>query len=248
MGEVKKFFIEFKSIFTGEDVIKGNEEHANIVVATIMLNIFLLSVAICVLAQIGIFNINQGLMLDATVRSIFTLFIPSIIAFKLKGKGKYLKFVLLILLTCSIGSIYSLLTYTATLLLIIIAPIIIFAGYKEEMKNFIEINSGLMSRIGETIEFEDYNEKELLQIYLNEMEKSKFILEEAAKSKVMEIIEQNRKTKNFGNARFVINVFKKTLMQHAKRCRDIDDMKEIKRITIEDIPEIKAKKEKRIGF
>ena len=127
MGEVKKFFVEFKSIFTGEDVLKENEEHANVVVATIMLNIFLLSVAICVLAEIGIFNINKSLMLDATIRSVFTLFIPSIIAFKLKGKGKYLKFVLLILLTGSVGSIYSLLTYTATLLLII--PVLLAARY-----------------------------------------------------------------------------------------------------------------------
>ena len=132
MSAVKKFFVEFKSIFTGEDVLKENERHANIVVATIMFNIFILAVLIYIMTAMGFFNVNQTLMLDVTLRSIFTLFIPSIIAFILKGKGKYLKFVLLIFLTFSIGSIYSLLTYTATLLLII--PVLLAARYYS--KNF----------------------------------------------------------------------------------------------------------------
>lgn len=132
MSAVKKFFVEFKSIFTGEDVLEENERHANIVVATIMFNIFILAVLIYIMTAMGIFNVNQSLMLDVTLRSIFTLFIPSIIAFILKGKGKYLKFILLIFLTLSIGSIYSLLTYTATLLLII--PVLLAARYYS--KNF----------------------------------------------------------------------------------------------------------------
>lgn len=132
MSAVKKFFVEFKSIFTGEDVLKENERHANIVVATVMFNIFILAVIIYILTVIGLFNVNKSLMLDATLRSTFTLFVPSIIAFILKGKGKYLKFILLIFLTLSIGSIYSLLTYTATLLLII--PVLLAARYYS--KNF----------------------------------------------------------------------------------------------------------------
>ncbi|SEP89961.1 Serine phosphatase RsbU, regulator of sigma subunit [Lachnospiraceae bacterium RM5] len=132
MSAVKKFFVEFKSIFTGEDVLKENEIHANIIVATIMFNIFILAVLIYIMTAMGIFNVNQPLMLDVVLRSIFTLFIPSIIAFILRGKGKYLKFILLIFLTLSIGSIYSLLTYTATLLLII--PVLLAARYYS--KNF----------------------------------------------------------------------------------------------------------------
>ena len=125
---------------------------------------------------------------------------------------------------------------------------IIFAGYKQEMKNFMEINSGLVSRIGETIEFEDYSEEELLQIYLNEMAKSEFEIDEEFINGITKIINENKKTKNFGNARFVINLYKKTLMQHAKRCRNIDNTEEIRKITIQDLPIIKIKKEKRIGF
>ena len=125
---------------------------------------------------------------------------------------------------------------------------IIFAGYKEEMKEFLELNSGLISRVGETIEFGDYSEEELLTIFKKEAEKSEFTIDKNAEEAILSIIKENIKTKNFGNARFVINVFKKNLMQHAKRCREIQDMKELKTITIEDIPEIEIHKEKRIGF
>ena len=125
---------------------------------------------------------------------------------------------------------------------------IIFAGYKEEMKEFLELNSGLISRVGETIEFKDYLEEELLTIFNKEVEKAEFEIEEKAREAILEIIKSNIRTKNFGNARFVINVFKKTLMKHAKRCREIQDIKELKTITIEDIPEIEIHKEKRIGF
>ncbi len=125
---------------------------------------------------------------------------------------------------------------------------IIFAGYKEEMKDFLEINSGLISRVGETIEFEDYSEEELLKIFKGEIEKAEFSIEKNAEEEILKIIKENLHSKNFGNARFVINVFKKTMMQHAKRCREVDDQNILKTITLEDIPEIKAKKEKRIGF
>ena len=125
---------------------------------------------------------------------------------------------------------------------------VIFAGYKEEMKEFLELNSGLISRVGETIEFGDYSEYELLTIFKKEVEKAEFEIEKKAEEEILNIIKQNIKTRNFGNARFVINLFKKTLMQHAKRCRDLQDLKELKKITTEDIPEIEIHKEKRIGF
>lgn len=125
---------------------------------------------------------------------------------------------------------------------------IIFAGYKEEMKEFLELNSGLISRVGETIEFADYSEQDLLTIFKDEVEKAEFLIETDAEKEILNIIKQNIKTKNFGNARFVMNVLKKVLMKHAKRCRKIQNIKELKTIVLEDIPEIEVHKEKRIGF
>ncbi|MBQ9314141.1 MAG: PP2C family protein-serine/threonine phosphatase [Clostridia bacterium] len=148
MSGVIKFFAEFKSIFTSDDVLKENERHANIVVAATMFNIFITAIIIYIFTLVGLFNVNKSMMLDATIRSVFTLLIPSLIAFLLKGKGKYLKYVLLIFLTVSIGAIYSLLTYTATLLLII--PILLAARYySKKFTIFVAIISIFMLGISE---------------------------------------------------------------------------------------------------
>ncbi len=42
--------------------------------------------------------------------------------------------------------------------------IVIFAGYEEEMKQFIDQNSGLSSRIPFHLHFEDYTDDQLLEI------------------------------------------------------------------------------------
>lgn len=143
MSGVIRFFAEFKSIFTSDDVLGENERHANVVVAATMFNIFVTAVIVYILALFGVFNIDKGMMLDATIRSVITLFIPSIVAFMLRGKGKYLKYVLLTCLTASIGAIYSLLTYTATLLLVI--PILLAARYySKKFTIFVAMISILM--------------------------------------------------------------------------------------------------------
>ena len=129
-----------------------------------MLNIFILSVIIYIMTSFGIFNISQKLMLDTTLRSIFTLFIPAILTFILKGRGKYLKLVLLTFLTLSIGAICSLLTYTASLLLII--PILLAARYySKEFTIFVAIISiimlGVVEFLGVHIGLLDLNYVEL---------------------------------------------------------------------------------------
>lgn len=43
--------------------------------------------------------------------------------------------------------------------------IVIVAGYTDEMKKFIGSNPGLKSRFNKYIEFEDYSEQQLLEIF-----------------------------------------------------------------------------------
>ena len=45
--------------------------------------------------------------------------------------------------------------------------IVILAGYKREMEEFLDANSGMRSRITDIIEFADYTENELFRIFLN---------------------------------------------------------------------------------
>lgn len=94
--------------------------------------------------------------------------------------------------------------------------IVIFAGYKDEMKQFLDSNPGLISRIGYTIEFPDYSIDELLQIFLNMLKNSNMDITESALKKLKKVIEVSSKNKNFGNGRFIRNIFQKILIKHAK--------------------------------
>ena len=113
--------------------------------------------------------------------------------------------------------------------------VVIFAGYTKEMQDFLNSNSGIVSRIGYTFEFDDYTTEELKQIFINMTTKAGFIVEEEALSELTNIIEENRNMKNFGNARFVRNVFEKTVINHASNTKNNTSKKILKTITKKDI-------------
>ena len=98
--------------------------------------------------------------------------------------------------------------------------IVIFAGYNEEMKQFLSTNPGLTSRIGYTIEFPDYSIEELIQIFLNLLHTNNMDITKAALEKVKEIIEISSKNQNFGNGRFIRNIFQKILIEHSKNIEE----------------------------
>lgn len=113
--------------------------------------------------------------------------------------------------------------------------VVIFAGYTKEMQSFLNTNSGIVSRIGYTLEFEDYTTEELIKIFEQMTSKAGFILEKAAIEKLEKIIDEYKDTKNFGNARFVRNVYEKTIIKHASNIKNKKSKKAIKTITEEDI-------------
>ena len=113
--------------------------------------------------------------------------------------------------------------------------VVIFAGYTKEMQSFLNANSGIVSRIGYTLEFEDYTTEELIQIFKNMTTKAGFEVEETAIKKLETIINEYRDTKNFGNARFVRNVYEKTIIKHASNVKNKKAKKALKTITEEDI-------------
>ena len=113
--------------------------------------------------------------------------------------------------------------------------VVIFAGYTKEMQDFLDSNSGIVSRIGYTLEFEDYTNDELKQIFTGMVTKAGFILEDGAIDEVERLINENRDTKNFGNARFIRNVFEKTVINHAANTKDNKRKKILKTITKKDI-------------
>ena len=113
--------------------------------------------------------------------------------------------------------------------------VVIFAGYTKEMQDFLDSNSGIVSRIGYTLEFDDYTNKELIDIFKGMVTKAGFILDDDCISVVEDLINQNRNTKNFGNARFIRNMYEKTVIKHATNTKNNKSKKILKTITKKDI-------------
>ena len=113
--------------------------------------------------------------------------------------------------------------------------VVIFAGYTKEMQAFLDSNSGIVSRIGYTLNFPDYTTEELIKIFLGMTKKAGFIVNDDAINYLKEIIEKNRNMKNFGNARFIRNIYEKSVVKHATRVKDKKQTKVLKTITKEDI-------------
>ena len=113
--------------------------------------------------------------------------------------------------------------------------VVIFAGYTKEMQDFLNSNSGIVSRIGYTLEFDDYTTDELVEIFLGFMKKSGFEVTDEAIDYLKSIIDDNRNMKNFGNARFVRNIYEKSIVKHASRVKDKKQKKILRTIVKEDI-------------
>ena len=113
--------------------------------------------------------------------------------------------------------------------------VVIFAGYTKEMQDFLDSNSGITSRIGYTLTFDDYTTDELIQIFLGMTKKAGFLVNDDAIEYLREIIDNNRHMKNFGNARFVRNIYEKTIIRHASNVKDKKQKKILQTITKSDI-------------
>ena len=113
--------------------------------------------------------------------------------------------------------------------------VVIFAGYTKEMQDFLDSNSGIVSRIGYTLDFDDYTTNELIEIFNGMVSKNGFVITDEAINYLKEVIDENRNMKNFGNARFVRNIYEKTVIKHASNVKDKKQKKILKTITKDDI-------------
>lgn len=118
--------------------------------------------------------------------------------------------------------------------------IVVLAGYSEDMKRFIDSNPGLQSRFNRYIHFEDYTADELKQIFLLNVDKNQYLLEpegEELLSKILNFAVEH-KDKNFGNGRYVRNLFEKTIQKQAIRlsCQPNITAEELSKLKAEDLP------------
>lgn len=117
--------------------------------------------------------------------------------------------------------------------------VVIMAGYTKEMKELLNLNPGMESRIKFTVEFADYNGNELMEIFEGLCKKESYVLSDEAKKELKIIFknEYDKKDKNFGNGRLVRKYFEKIKMKQANRIikHDIKEKEEILKITLSDI-------------
>ena len=130
---------------------------------------------------------------------------------------------------------------------------IILAGYTKEMSDLIKLNPGFESRIQFTIDFPDYNEEELLAIFKGLCKKEKYKLSENCKEILIDNFNKAKKEENFGNGRYVRNLFEKIKFEQADRIVQTNS-KSINSITKKDIEKaiqtitFKEKQTRKIGF
>ena len=117
--------------------------------------------------------------------------------------------------------------------------VVIMAGYSNEMKELLNLNPGLESRIKFNIEFDDYNGEELFKIFKSLCKKEKYKISHNAYKKLREDFEEiaHDKGRNFGNGRLVRKYFENVKMKQATRIIEekINDKEELLKITKEDI-------------
>jgi Holliday junction resolvasome RuvABC ATP-dependent DNA helicase subunit len=118
--------------------------------------------------------------------------------------------------------------------------VVILAGYSSEMKGFIDSNPGLQSRFNRYIHFPDYSADELKQIFLLNAKKNQYTLDEEALRGLDEMMSSSidHKDKNFGNARFVRNLFERSIQNQATRLSSQSNITEdvLSMLKAEDLP------------
>ena len=107
--------------------------------------------------------------------------------------------------------------------------IVIFCGYPDKMKDFIERNEGLRSRIAFQIDFPDYKAEELVGILKLFVKNDGYEITPEIESKCREIFVKAAQKKDFGNGRFVRNLWEQAKLKQSSRICAENVGKEISR-------------------
>ena len=98
--------------------------------------------------------------------------------------------------------------------------VVIMAGYTDEMDTMMKGNAGLASRVPYTIEFPNFTREELYKIFVailgKQMEYDEDLLP-AVEQYINSLPDEVLESKEFSNARFVRNLFERTLAKAATR-------------------------------
>ena len=120
--------------------------------------------------------------------------------------------------------------------------VLIAAGYKNEMDNFMKVNPGLASRFTHKIHLEDYNPEELFQLYNIYAKGSSCVIDENAIPVIKDAVTEmyNSRGKDFANGRTIRKFFDESFRRMSSRVALLPLDKQTKEalttITAADVP------------
>jgi len=98
---------------------------------------------------------------------------------------------------------------------------VIVAGYPGPMATFIAENPGLQSRFRTTLDFADYSDEELVEIFVGMAKAVDYDAGEAVLDRLRAVLKETPRGEAFGNGRFVRNVLEAAIGRQAWRLRDV---------------------------
>ena len=99
--------------------------------------------------------------------------------------------------------------------------VVMFAGYEREMREFLDRNPGLSSRIGYSFHFDDYKVDELVEIFEMKVARAGLTLGEGTAAAARDVLRYFHGTENYGNGRFVDKLIQEVIAKHANREGDV---------------------------
>ena len=132
--------------------------------------------------------------------------------------------------------------------------IVIFAGYPDKMKDFLNRNEGLRSRIAFHINFPDYTPDELTEIFKLMARRRGFEISEEVAEHCRQIFKRVAKKKNFGNGRFVRTLLEQAWLKQAERIIKVEGevtKEDLMSFKVEDFDvniDKKYRDERKLGF
>jgi SpoVK/Ycf46/Vps4 family AAA+-type ATPase len=126
--------------------------------------------------------------------------------------------------------------------------VVIVAGYKKEMEQFLDANPGLRDRFTKRIDFEDYTAEELKRIFLFMVAERGMTLGEGVEERVQRVMENlvlRKDHRSFANGRTVRNLFERVLEKQAERVSELlseggVDQEVLNTIILEDLEGVSA--------
>lgn len=116
--------------------------------------------------------------------------------------------------------------------------VVIAAGYEREMRDFLASNTGLASRFPTILEFPDYSDAELIDIFDTISLEAGYQLGDGVRDGVGQLLARTQRGPAFGNGRTVRNLLEATVANQAARIVELADAPAdvIRELRIADLP------------